>query len=389
MIRPGTSELWVAHLMLGTDTPQPTLDFQSTVFPALSVFDGGGHAARAPLGRGEPGRRRRAGRHRVGAARDRVLGRRTIRVRRRRRQRGRARHRRGQPRRGDDRAAAARAPARGARLEPRASSTCRSATARTSRPSRSTPRDGGLSIAADGAPFKSLAIDPMPAEPAARAEALLLGQQRRRADDPEPLGLVRDVPPRGAKHAASRGRSSRASRDAPSNAGGMLGTGFLFRTADRSQVQDYWKTIDQEQGGHFSPYDQAEPSQKAASRRARRLRQLRDPRARAADADGRRRRWRAASSSSTTRRGPACTCCHSGPNRTDSGSGNPTLDLARAGPPARRGHVRDQRRRGPTSRTTTSTGSRARPAPSTRRRSGGCRTRRRTCTTGAPRRSTP
>ena len=41
-------------------------------------------------------------------------------------------------------------------------------------------------------------------------------------------------------------------RDTPSNAGGLLDTGFLFRTADRNQVQDYWKTIDVEQGGHFS-----------------------------------------------------------------------------------------------------------------------------------------
>ena len=38
-------------------------------------------------------------------------------------------------------------------------------------------------------------------------------------------------------------------RDTPSNAGGMLGTGFLFRTADRTRVQDYWHTINVEQGG--------------------------------------------------------------------------------------------------------------------------------------------
>ena len=38
-------------------------------------------------------------------------------------------------------------------------------------------------------------------------------------------------------------------RDTPTNAGGMLGTGFLFRTADRNQVQDYWHTINVEQGG--------------------------------------------------------------------------------------------------------------------------------------------
>jgi len=40
--RPGSSELWVAHVMLGTDTAQPALDFERTVFPALSVLDGSG-----------------------------------------------------------------------------------------------------------------------------------------------------------------------------------------------------------------------------------------------------------------------------------------------------------------------------------------------------------
>lgn len=41
-------------------------------------------------------------------------------------------------------------------------------------------------------------------------------------------------------------------RDTPSNAGGLLDTGFLFRTADRRVVTDYWRTIDDEQGGSFS-----------------------------------------------------------------------------------------------------------------------------------------
>ena len=37
LARPGASELWVAHLMLGTDTPQPTLAFDSgaPVLPPL------------------------------------------------------------------------------------------------------------------------------------------------------------------------------------------------------------------------------------------------------------------------------------------------------------------------------------------------------------------
>jgi len=40
--RPGSEELWVAHMMLGTDTAQPTLVFNNTVFPALSILGSGG-----------------------------------------------------------------------------------------------------------------------------------------------------------------------------------------------------------------------------------------------------------------------------------------------------------------------------------------------------------
>ena len=36
--RPASDEVWAAHLLLGTDTPQPALDFESTVFPAVSVL---------------------------------------------------------------------------------------------------------------------------------------------------------------------------------------------------------------------------------------------------------------------------------------------------------------------------------------------------------------
>src|SRR5262249_17054216 len=40
-------------------------------------------------------------------------------------------------------------------------------------------------------------------------------------------------------------------RDTPSNAGGPINTGFLFRQALRNSVVDYDKTIDVEQGGAF------------------------------------------------------------------------------------------------------------------------------------------
>ncbi len=44
--QPGTGALWVPHTLLATDTPQPLLDFESTVFPAVTVADPGGTAPR-------------------------------------------------------------------------------------------------------------------------------------------------------------------------------------------------------------------------------------------------------------------------------------------------------------------------------------------------------
>ena len=44
--RPGTTEVWTAHALLGTDTAQPALDFESTAFPALSLLDDDGNYIR-------------------------------------------------------------------------------------------------------------------------------------------------------------------------------------------------------------------------------------------------------------------------------------------------------------------------------------------------------
>jgi len=323
-MRPGTTELWVAHLMLGTDTPQPTLDFQSTVFPALSVMgSGGAQLARLSVSV-NPGD--------GGALGDVVSGPRAIAF-------------------SDDGALAFVADADSEdvlvidavnRVEativrplpghlPEGLAWSHGELYVQERNSEDIAAfqvgtDGGLSIVADGAPFKSLAVDPMPAE-------LRLGQKLFYSANSDDVPMTQN-------HWVScatchlEGRSSGVTwkvveglRDAPSNAGGMLGTGFLFRTADRARVQDYWKTIDEEQGGHFSPYAQAEPSQQAL------LDALADyvnyaipvpapptP----TDPQGVTRGEQLFNDTTKT----ACTCCHSGPNRTDSGSDNPTLDLA-------------------------------------------------------------
>ena len=133
---------------------------------------------------------------------------------------------------------------------------------------------------ADGAAFKSLAADPMPA-------GLRLGQKLFYSANSDDVPLTQN-------HWVScatchlEGRSSAVTwkvregpRDTPSNAGGMLGTGFLFRTADRSQVQDYWQTIDPGAGRPLQP---RRGIAEGPARRALELRQLRDPGAGAAAA---------------------------------------------------------------------------------------------------------
>jgi YVTN family beta-propeller protein len=325
MVRPGTSELWVAHLMLGTDTPQPILDFERTVFPSLSVFDGGGKQVARLSVAVNPGDN--------GALGDIVSGPRALAF-------------------SDDGRFAFIADADSEDVLVIDAVNRVEATIVRPLPGhlpeglvwsegelyvqernsedvaafRVESADGGLSIAADGAPFKSLAVDPMPA-------SLRLGQKLFYSANSDDVPMTQN-------HWVScatchlEGRSSGVTwkvveglRDAPSNAGGMLGTGFLFRTADRAQVHDYWKTIDQEQGGHFSPYGQSEPSQQAL------LDALSDyvnyaipvpvpptP----TDPQALARGEQLFNDTAKT----ACTCCHSGPNRTDSGSGNPSLDLS-------------------------------------------------------------
>jgi hypothetical protein len=99
----------------------------------------------------------------------------------------------------------------------------------------------------------------------------------------------------------------------------MLGTGFLFRTADRNQVQDYWRTVNVEHGGNFDPSAQA-PLLDALAAYVNSAIPLPVP---------------PTTDPTLVAKGAAifasdvvgCTGCHSGPRFTDSGTGNPTLDL--------------------------------------------------------------
>jgi cytochrome c peroxidase len=120
-------------------------------------------------------------------------------------------------------------------------------------------------------------------------------------------------------------------RDTPTNAGGMLDTGFLFRTADRSRVQDYWKTIDVEQGGDVQPGGAQEPLLDAIADYVNHAipvpvppstdatHQLQGDALAAVRAQG-----------ATVFAQVGCANCHSGPAKTDSGMDNPMLDLSGA-----------------------------------------------------------
>ncbi len=118
--------------------------------------------------------------------------------------------------------------------------------------------DAGITVTQDGAPFKSLASDPMP-------ENLRLGQKLFFSADSDDEPVTQDHWVACAScHVEGRSDAvtwlfEQGPRDTPTNAGGTLDTGFLFRTADRTKVQDYWRTIDVEQGGDFQPAGEQEP----------------------------------------------------------------------------------------------------------------------------------
>ena len=328
VVRPGTSELWAAHLMLGIDTPQPTLDFQRTVFPALSILDenSGDPLARLSVAP-NPGD--------GGAFGDVVSGPHAIAF-------------------SDDGSLAFVVDADSEdvlvvdgdqRIE-----------VQLARPLPGHMPEGvvwisneiyveerntedivafrvekssfGVTLTADGGAFPSLAHDPMPA-------TLRLGQKLFFSANSDDLPLTQNHWVACAScHLEGRSdavtwRFAQGPRDTPTNAGGLLDTGFLFRTADRIQVQDYWRTINVEQGGHFHIED---PTQKPLLDALAAYVNLAIPTPIPPSTDeGHTMHGEALADLRTqgasvfARTG--CGVCHSGPAKTDSGAGNPGLDL--------------------------------------------------------------
>jgi YVTN family beta-propeller protein len=320
--RPGSEELWVAHVMLATDTAQPDLDFESTVFPAVSVLraDGAYHTTLSIDVLALPGT--------DGAFGDIVSGPHAI-----------AFTSDGElalvvdtnsedvlaidaandveaellrPLPGHMPEGIALAPDESvAYIDER--NTGDIAVVAIDRSS------GGVQLAVDGAPIARYAADPMPAQ-------MRLGQHLFYSANSDELPITRNHWVACAScHLEGRSdavtwRFEQGPRDTPTNAGGMLGTGFLFRTADRNRVQDYWRTIDVEQGGTFDPTDQA-PLLDAIAAYVNfgiplPIPPTTDP---ALVATGK---------AIFERPDVGCSTCHSGARFTDSGAGNPTLDLA-------------------------------------------------------------
>ena len=326
-VRPGTSELWVAHLMLGIDTPQPELDFQSTVFPALSILGPTGTqlarlSVQANPGDGQAFGDVVSGPHAITFSADGGLA--FV---------------------ADTDSEDVLIVDAAARVE-----------AQIIRPLPGHMPEGivwaageiyvqernsedvaafkvgtgatGITVTPDGAPFATLAADPMPA-------TLRLGQKLFFSANSDDVPLTQNHWVACAScHVEGRSdavtwRFEQGPRDTPSNAGGLLDTGFLFRTADRNQVQDYWKTINVEQGGHFSVTNPAQKTLLDAIA-AYVNDALPAPVPPSTDAGHTLQGTALASlraQGETVFAQAGCGSCHRGPAKTDSGMGNPSLDL--------------------------------------------------------------
>jgi YVTN family beta-propeller protein len=327
IVRPGTSELWVTHLMLGTDTPQPALDFQRTVFPSITILDGRGAqlarlSVQASPGDGEALGDVVSGPHALAFSDDGALAfvvdtnsedllivDATQRVE----------TQLVRPLPGHMPEAVVSA---GAEVYVQERNTEDVAAFRVER------GDAGLAVVADGPAFPTLSADPMPAD-------LRLGQHLFYSANSDELPVTQNHWVACAScHLEGRSDAvtwlfSQGPRDTPTNAGGLLDTGFLFRTADRTRVEDYWRTINVEQGGHFAI---SNAGQAALLGSLAHFVNYAIP-APVAPSTDRAHALTGATLDALRSRGEAifqavgCPSCHSGPAKTDSGEGNPTLDL--------------------------------------------------------------
>jgi DNA-binding beta-propeller fold protein YncE len=339
-VRPGTSELWVAHVMLASSTPQPMLDFNTTVFPSISVLSSDGHRTALLTVSVTDGGPSEGGSGVGGAFGDIVSGPQSITF---------------SP---DGRFAFV--------VDANSEDVLvidakRKVEAQLVRPlpghwpmgavfspdgklyvaERNTEdiavldvtegSDADASAAQDAsvAPLvdavvesttiRTLTRDPMPAQ-------YRTGQQIFNSANSDEMPITQNHWVACATcHIEQRTdaitwRFSSGPRDTPTNAGGMIGAGFLMHTADRRQVSDYWRTIDEEQGGEFGLDVEQIPLLDALEAYVNHAIPVPVP---------------PTTDPSLVAHGKqifdgalGCTMCHSGPRRTDSGMSNASLDLS-------------------------------------------------------------
>ncbi len=324
LVRPATGEAWVVHSLHTPRTAQPELDFESTVFPAVTVVDEGGAtvATMSTDSRNVPGRDGAfadvvSGGHAVAFTPD---GRWALVV----------------DRHSEDLLAidadlrveaALLRPLPGHMHEGIALSPDGATAYLDARNSREVVvvrvgvDDGRPSLDLDGDPIATTARDLMPAR-------LRRGQMLFHHADSAELPLSQNFWVACAScHVEGRSdghvwRMAEGPRVTPSLAGGVRGTGFLNRTATRRTVQDFWRLIARIQGGRLSPDD---PDHAAMLDALADYVDLGIPAPVAPRTDPARvERGRALFARSDV----GCAGCHQGELTTDSGRGNASLDLA-------------------------------------------------------------
>ena len=319
--RPGTDELWVAHVMLGIDTAQPALDFESTVFPSLSILNGDG-SYRVTLSTDAadiPGTNGSfadivSGPHAIAFTSDGAIA---LVV---------------DTNSEDVLAIDARTDVEAALLRPLPGHMPEGIVIspddqyayideRNSYDVAVVRLDHGsntIGMSVDGAVIAK-AADPMPVH-------LRFGQHLFYSANSDEYPITKNHWVACAS-CHQEGRSdavtwdfAQGPRDTPTNAGGMLATGFLFRTADRNKVQDYWHTVNIEQGGNFDPVIEATLLDAIADYVNLAIPAPIPPTTNPTLV--------AQGKIIFERSDVGCATCHNGPAFTDSGQGNPTLDLA-------------------------------------------------------------
>ncbi len=319
--QPGATELWIAHALLGTDTSQPDLDFESTTFPTITVTDASGAVLRTMSTNAQdvPGLNGAfadvvSGPHALAFTHDGAFA---LMV----------------DQDSDDVLVVdARAHVESSLVRPlpghqpegiviSADDTLAFVQERNTNDVVVLALDrssGSLVATVDGAAIPTLTSDPMP--PDVRAGQHLFYSAN---SDEYPITRNHWV---ACATCHMEGRSDAVTwlfepgpRDTPTNAGGMLGTGFLFRTADRVKVQDYWRTIDIEQGGVFDPNDAATAKQLDLIATYVNY-GIPLPVPPTTDAT-------LVAKGAAIFQSAGCATCHGGPRFTDSGGGNASLDL--------------------------------------------------------------